>query len=138
MSSSTSSSEPAARGRKLRIALMITAVLVLIEWGTRTAFMPGTSDLIRYRAFSRTGPRPRLVARHDRRVHREFRNRSDTARRREQRMAGAHRQAPERCQVRRLLLQPDDLVLDVQSILLEARPRAGFDRRDLFRGQCAR
>lgn len=51
MSSSTSSSEPTARGRRLRIALVIIAVLVLIEWGTRAMFMPGTSDLVRYRAF---------------------------------------------------------------------------------------
>jgi hypothetical protein len=51
MSSSTSSSEQTGRGRKLRIALVIAAVLVLIEWGTRATFMPGTDDLIRYRAF---------------------------------------------------------------------------------------
>jgi hypothetical protein len=51
MNSFISSSEPTARGRKLRIALMIAAVLVLIEWGTRASFMPGTSDLTRYRAF---------------------------------------------------------------------------------------
>lgn len=30
---------------------MIVAALVLIEWGTRANIMPGTSDLIRYRAF---------------------------------------------------------------------------------------
>lgn len=51
MSSSTSSSEHTGRGRKLRIALLIIAVLVLIEWGTRATLMPGTSDLIRYREF---------------------------------------------------------------------------------------
>jgi hypothetical protein len=51
MSSSTSSSEPARRGRKLRIALMIVAALVLVEWGTRVTLIPGTSDLTRYRAF---------------------------------------------------------------------------------------
>ena len=51
MSSSTSSSEPIPRGRGLRIALMIAAALIVIEWGTRAELMPGTSDLARYRQF---------------------------------------------------------------------------------------
>ena len=52
MSSSTSSSDRPQRGRTLRIALLLIVAFVLIEWGTRAALMPGTSDLIRYRAFA--------------------------------------------------------------------------------------
>lgn len=40
------------RARALRIAVMLVAVLLLLEWGTRAGQMPGTSDLVRYRAFS--------------------------------------------------------------------------------------
>jgi hypothetical protein len=39
------------RARALRIALLIAAALLLLEWGTRESRVPGTSDLIRYRAF---------------------------------------------------------------------------------------
>ena len=39
------------RARALRIALMLVAALALLEWGTRATRVPGTSDLIRYRAF---------------------------------------------------------------------------------------
>ena len=39
------------RARALRIVLMLVAALLLLEWGTRATWVPGTSDLNRYRAF---------------------------------------------------------------------------------------
>lgn len=39
------------RRRALCIALMLAAALVLLEWGTRATWVPGTSDLTRYRDF---------------------------------------------------------------------------------------
>jgi len=51
MSSSTSSSDTTRRTRTLCIGLMLIAALVLVEWGSRATWIPGTSDLERYRAF---------------------------------------------------------------------------------------
>jgi hypothetical protein len=67
MSSSISSSEAPARGRTLRIALLILAALLLIEWGTRSTVVPGSSDLHRYRSFPErardlvAAPAPRIA-----------------------------------------------------------------------------
>lgn len=67
MSSSISSSEAPARGRTLRIALLILAALLLIEWSTRSTVLPGSSDLNRYRSFPErardlvAAPAPRIA-----------------------------------------------------------------------------
>jgi lysophospholipase L1-like esterase len=67
MSSSTSSSRLSPRARGLRVALMVAAALLLIEWATRASVMPGTGDLARYGSFperARTlaaSPEPRIV-----------------------------------------------------------------------------
>lgn len=39
------------RARTLRVALMLVAALILIEWGTRAALIPGTGTFDRFRAF---------------------------------------------------------------------------------------
>jgi hypothetical protein len=67
MSSYTSSSEAPVRGRALRIALLVVAALLLIEWGTRSTVVPGSSDLDRYRGFPEraralvAAPAPRIA-----------------------------------------------------------------------------
>jgi len=56
-----------ARGRTVRIALLFIAALALIEWGTRMALVPGSSDLDRYRSFPErarglvAAPAPRIA-----------------------------------------------------------------------------
>jgi hypothetical protein len=66
-SSFTSSSEAAPRGRAVRIGLMILAALALIEWSTRAAWLPGSTDMNDYRSFEEraqslvAAPAPRFV-----------------------------------------------------------------------------
>lgn len=66
-SSSTSSSEAASHGRAVRIGLLILAGLALVEWSTRAAWLPGSTDMSDYRSFARraetlvAAPAPRFA-----------------------------------------------------------------------------
>jgi hypothetical protein len=65
MNSSTSSSDLSPRARGVRIALLIAAVLLLIEWGARATVLPGSADLdLRLGARARAlfeSPPPRIA-----------------------------------------------------------------------------